>query len=375
MSTPAGMVQANINAPAATQAPNAATQQPAGQAPAAGANPLAQLEAQVAAAIANEPEKEYASTGGEIIPNPGSDQEHETNIGNAGAELAVRLERQQLAHQQQLQQINSQHSQQMGAMQNQLQQMQQTMQTVQSNIPTQRELTPAEKYQMTPEELAEIEPQLPAIQKLANQAAETQTSQAVQQVLDRMQQQESKFNETIEQMKAAQTLQGQMAQSQYDTVIYNTGLALGLDTTQLPNDVGFQQFLAQQESPYSDRTLHQVVKDAESRADAQATAKILRGYAEYRQEQTGNTGAPQVGLAGIPAGGGALGQQQQQPAQQDSPVVRMQNQRASINAERQRLNQEMALRNINPDVFRDQILKLNQLDTQLMTALMSAGPE
>lgn len=347
--------------------------------PAAAPDVLAQLESNVASAIANEPEKQFSATGGEILPNPGSDEEHENNKFNKGQELAVQMERERLAHNAQIQNLTNQSAQQLGAIQQRLDDAMTQINNLSQNTPQNRQVSPQEKYQLSQEELAEIEPTQSAIEKLAAMKAEETTNAAVQQVLNAMQQQEKKYMGIIEEMKATQTLQSKTTQSNYDTVVYNTGIALGLDTTSLPQDREFQEFLTQKESPYRTTTLHDVVIAAEKSADSQATAKILKAYADHKAQQMGNnTGTPhglsQPGIGGVPGGGNGAGMAgQQQALEQDSPEVRMQNQRALIQTERRRLNEEMALRTIDPDKYRADIQKLDQLDSQLITALYNGA--
>jgi len=335
---------------------------------------LAALEAQVAAAIANEPEPGKSPMGGDILPNSPdrTSDDHDTDVFNKGQELAAQLERAQLNHNKQLQEMSAQHNTQLGAMQNQLQQVTDTLQQVQKNTPTQTELTPQQKYALTPEEIAEMETTLPGVQKVANAAAETSAQAIISQLRQDMANQQSQFTSALEELKAAQTLQGKTSTQQYDTVIMNTGFSLGLDVASLPNDRAFQEFLSQKESPYSDRTLHQVVQEAEQTGNAKVTAQLLRTYAMSLAEKTGLTGAPQ--LTGTPAGGGGLGGMlpgQTQGPQEESPITRMENQRASIHAQRQQLNAEMTARRMDPDDFRTQISQLDKLDRQLIDALVS----
>lgn len=337
---------------------------------------LLDLEKSVASAIANEPETQTSATGGEILNNPVDDAEHEQAVFNSGQELAARLERQNLAYQNQLAEQNKT----MGAMQQKIDTMSSSLNNVQSNIPQNRELTPGERHRLTPEELAEIETIQPGVEKIAATQAETYVQQLKQDFEAKLNEQQTSFNKTIEELRAQQTLQGQVSRTQYDTAVLNTGVSLGLDVNTLPNDPKFVQFLQQKESDFSDTTLFERVQNAEQTGNAKDTAKVLHKYAQLLAAEN-NTGTPNAGLTGNPQGMGSpgagmpYGGQQQAPVE-ESPEVRLNNQRQNVHNQRQQLNQQMSQRTISPDEYRTQIYKLDQLDAQLITAhqnLMGEG--
>lgn len=338
---------------------------------------LLDLEKSVADAIANEPEKQTSATGGEILNTPDSDEAHERAVFNSGQELAAQLERQNLAYQKQLTEQN----QTMGAMKQQIDTLSTSLNNVQNNIPQNRELSPSERHRLTPEELAEIETIQPGVEKIAATQAETYVQQLKQDFEAKLNEQQATFNKTIEEIRAQQTLQGQVSQTQYDTAVLNTGISLGLDVNTLPSDPKFIQFLQQKESDFSDVTLFDRVQNAEKTGNAKDTAKVLHAYAQQLAAEN-NTGAPNTGgltgnpqSAGLPGAGMPYGTPQQTP-EAESPEVRLNNQRQNVHNQRQSLNQQMSQRTISPDEYRSQIYKLDQLDAQLITAhqeLMGAG--
>lgn len=275
-----------------------------------------------------------------------------------GEALNAQLQQRDMAHQQQLQQMNSQFSEQLGSIKQQNELLTQQLQQVAANTPQQRQVDPYEKYALNEDERVATDGLLDPIDKRVAAGTEIAAQKLRGEFQQMMDSERQQFAAAMKNMESQLNVQKQAQEQSFDTQLNNMASSYGLELSSLKTDDGWNKLMQEPNSITDPTPRYEIIRAALEQRDTRPINALMAHYANSRQVDRG--------LAGIPGTGPARDQGALGGGQQDDPLIELTNQREQIIGKLRELQVKSDAREISQEQFQQAVGTLTQYDADIM---------